>query len=171
MSCADFVAFCENLEHYLSLPLEEVEAEGASPYPVAALGELRLHCVHYASFAEVVQKWEARKRRMDGDNIFVVATDRDGFDAALYERFCQLPYRKKLFTHKPWPHPDCVCIAGYEDAGQVGDLMQEVWGGTRVIDQFDWVGWLNGEAGADARGMTGAEAGGEGSIDKAGQSV
>ncbi len=152
MSAADFMSFCERLEYYLSLPLEPVEGEEnrAYTYPLARLGKLTLHCVHYASFAEVVQKWDARKQRVDWENIFVIATDRDGFDAGLYERFCRLPYRKKLFAHKPWPHLDCVCIAGYESAGQVGDLMQEVWGGTRVIDQFDWVGWLNSASGANA---------------------
>ncbi len=150
MSAADFMAFCERLEHYLSLTPEPVEGNGGLPYPLARLGELTLHCVHYASFAEAAQKWEARKQRMNMNNIFVLATDRDGFDAACFERFTRLPYRKKLFAHKPWPHPDCVCIAGYEAATQVGDLMEMVWGGARVIDQFDWVGWLNEGSRVDA---------------------
>ncbi len=147
MSCPDFIRFLENLDHYLALPITPYEGHLQRDYPLGVLGDLTLFFVHYHSFDEACRKWQQRVQRVDRENIFVLATDRDGYTPGLLERFRTLPYRnKKLFTHMPVPHSDCVYIRGFEQDGQVGELMAPAKGGKRVIDQFDYVAWFNGDS-------------------------
>lgn len=145
MSSADFIQFIENLEYYLTLSITPYYGDIVRDYPLGTLGDLTLFLVHYQSVEEANQKWQIRKKRMDMNNIFILATDRDGFTHELLNRFNALPYRKRIFTHIPVDSQDCVYIRGFEDLIEVGNLMDPIPGGRRVIDQFDWVGWLNGE--------------------------
>ena len=75
-----------------------------------------------------------------------MATDRDGMTDELKDRFEKLPYRKVMFTHLPdEKHPSCFYISGYEDDECVGIVTDhDNWNGTRPIDQFDYVEFLNG---------------------------
>lgn len=134
----------ENRECYLSLLFIPYEGNIKRNNPLGMLGDLLLFLVHYPSVEEADRKWQARKVRMDMDNIFVIATDRDGFTPEYLPRFNALPYRKKIFTHVPVDSPDCVCIPGEAGDCQVRGLMEPTAAGHRVIDAFDWVGWFNG---------------------------
>ncbi len=144
MRFPDFLRFLENLEYYLTLHITPYEGDVKRDYPLGMLGDLLLFLVHYPSVEEADRKWQARKVRMDMDNIFVIATDRDGFTPEYLPRFNALPYRKKIFTHVPVDSPDCVCIPGEAGDCQVRGLMEPTAAGHRVIDAFDWVGWFNG---------------------------
>lgn len=143
MNCSDYIKFLENLEYYLTFNIEPYVGEIEKKYPIGRLGDLILFLVHYSSVEEANIKWQERKKRMDKNNIFVIATDRDGFSDELLERFNALPYKKKIFTHIPVKSPDCVYIRGFETKNEVGNLMEETKGGKRIIDQFDWVNWFN----------------------------
>lgn len=147
----DFIRFCEKLPYYLSLqemiPCTDPAVIGERTYPVAYLGDLVLYLVHYASVEEANRKWQERKARLHMNNLVILATDRDGMTEELKERFDKLPYRKVLFTKQPDPgRPDSVYIPGYEAEESLG-LITDPFGirGIRIIDQYDWVGFLNGE--------------------------
>ena len=147
----DFIKLCENLEHYLSID-ELVECTdpaviGNRDYPVAYLGDLKIYLVHYPTVAEAQKKWNERKKRINWDNIVIMDTDRDGMTDELKDRFEKLPYRKVMFVHQPdKKHASTFYIKGYEDQECVGIVTDhEGWGGERPIDQFDYVGFLNGE--------------------------
>ncbi|MBR5961733.1 MAG: DUF1919 domain-containing protein [Clostridia bacterium] len=149
MRAADFIRFCENLDYYLTIDemtlCTDAETVGDRTYPVARLGDLVLFLVHYPSVEEANRKWQERKTRIHRDNLVILATDRDGMTEELKERFEKLPYRKVLFTKQPDPkHPDCVYIEGYEQDETLGLITDPVgYSGKRVIDQFDWVVFLN----------------------------
>lgn len=147
----DFIKFCENLEYYLGID-EFVECTDSSiieerTYPIAYLGDLTLFLVHYHSVTEAQKKWNERKKRVNWDNIVIINTDREGMTEELKERFEKLPYRKVMFVHQPdEKHPSCFYIRGYENQASVGIITDhDTWDGKRPIDQFDWVGFLNGE--------------------------
>jgi len=148
MNCEDFIKFCEKMDYYLSLEMVEYTGEIARDYPLGSLDDLLIYFVHYNSFEEAKLKWDIRKTRMNKDNIFIIASDRDGFTMELLERFMKLPYEnKKLFSHIP--HNECndvVYIRGYEHEEQVEGLTLKTKGGHYLIDQFDWIAWLNGES-------------------------
>lgn len=147
----DFIKFCENLEYYLSIN-EFVECTDQSvieerTYPIVYLGDLTLFMVHYHSVREAQEKWNERKKRVNWDNIVIINTDREGITEELKDRFEALPYRKVMFVHKPdKKHQSCYHIKGYENQNCVGIVTDpNTWDGKRPIDQFDWVGFLNGE--------------------------
>ena len=150
MRAEDFIRFCENLPYYLSIekmvPCTDPELVGERNYPVAYLGDLVLFLVHYASVEEADRKWQERKTRLRMDNLVILATDRDGMTEELKDRFEKLTYRKIMFTKQPdTAHPSCVYIPGCEAEESVGLLTKPVgWQGKRIIDQLDWVGFLNG---------------------------
>lgn len=146
LSCEDFIRFCEAPREYLSLPL--TPAEQFANYPMANLGDLTLHLVHYDSFAQAKEAWERRVQRICFDRVFLVATDRDGFNEELSRRFDLLPYPKVLFVHRPDDNPNHFYIPGFEKQGQVGDLIKKAHprNGRRYMDHFDWIKFLNQEA-------------------------
>lgn len=146
----DYIKFCENLPYYLSID-EMVECTDPAvtygvDYPVAYLGDILLYLVHYSSVEEAQRIWNQRKSRINWNNIAVMATDRDGMTDELKDRFEKLPYRKVMFTHLPdEKHHSCFYISGYEKDDCVGIVTDHNdWKGTRPIDQFDYVSFLNG---------------------------
>lgn len=146
MNCEDFIKFCEKLDHYLSLEILPYNGDIERDYPLGVLGDLLLYFVHYKSLDEAKKKWDSRKNRINWNNIYIIATDRDGLTEKLLMRFLALPYaNKKIFTHFPVPeYKDVVYIKGYENEKQIEGLMFKTSGGHYLIDQFDWVNWLNG---------------------------
>ena len=141
MNFEDFVKFCEGLNFYLSCELKESKIHSA--YPVGKLHDIIIHFVHYKSFEEAKQKWDIRKKRLDFNNVRIIATDRDGCNSELLNRFLKLPYKKVLFSHLPSSHPDIVYIEGYEKEGQVGILNAKDNWGSRPYDKFNWVRFLS----------------------------
>ena len=150
--CAeDFIKFCENLKYYLSIE-EFVECKdagviGQRTYPVAYLDDITLFLVHYRSVKEAEDKWNARKKRINWDNIVIINTDREGMTDELKSRFQLLPYRKVMFVNQPdETHESSFYIRGYENQDSVGIITDHnTWDGKRPIDQFDWVEFLNGD--------------------------
>ena len=147
----DFIKFCENLEYYLSIDefveCTDPEIIGQRTYPIAYLGDLILFLVHYNTIEEAQEKWNSRKKRINWDNILILNTDREGMTDELKDRFEKLPYRKVMFVNKPDnKHPSCFYISGYEEDECVGIITDhKSFDGKRPIDQFDWVGFINGE--------------------------
>lgn len=91
----DFVRFVLNLEHYMAC---ELEMRWEEEYPVGRLEDIEIHFMHYETCREAKEKWECRKQRINWDSILVVATDRNGFDSAVFEAWKRIPYTKVLFT-------------------------------------------------------------------------
>ena len=150
MRAEDFIKFCENLKHYLSID-DMAECKdpgfiGDRKYPVAYLDDIVLYLVHYKSVEEAQNKWNERKQRVNFDKIVILDNDREGMTPELMERFEKLPYRKVMFTHKPINgSSDCIqYLPGYENEDCVGIITDgSGWTGLRPIDQFDWVNFLN----------------------------
>lgn len=144
MDAKDFVKFCENLEHYLQVEKIEKVEDSSRNYPVGRLEDITLYFVHYKTFEEACTKWHERRKRVNLKNIRVFGSDRDGMNEELMDRFEKLPYPKVLFTHLPNIRESTYYIKGYEKEAQVGFVLDEIgWTGKRIIDQFDFVRFLN----------------------------
>lgn len=106
----DFVKFCANLPHYLSLPLQEVPFQPEIGYPVASIaGEIILYCKHYHTFEEVRDAWNRRAARIDWDHLCFIMTDRDfipPFSLKNAAGFCGEDVLKE-FDSLPFPHKVC----------------------------------------------------------------
>lgn len=73
----DFIKFVGDLEKYLSLELEEYKTNEVS-YLVGKFHEVEVRFVHYRSFEEAAHKWKEISKRINFDDIVIMATDRDG---------------------------------------------------------------------------------------------
>ena len=157
-----FLVFCHHLKEYAECPVElptseEQELFAKYPHPVgilrgkdAGLPDINLLFVHYKTFEEAKEKWEARFRRLNYHDIFIVM-DR-GMDARdeILDEFHKLPYKHKVFfTHKEDPArwPDNFRFSYYTEKDyKNGALYFNIKRGLRTLlwmDEFDYVQWLN----------------------------
>ena len=79
--------------------------------------------MHYETCKEAKEAWDKRKARINWDKIFVIGTDRDGFDKVVYEQWKQIDYPKVLFTAHSEFTEDTVYYPEYAADGQIGDLI------------------------------------------------
>lgn len=62
-SASDFIKFLKDPAAYIGLPMQEIRQQ-EFPYPLAKVGDLTLHLVHYDSVAQAQEKWDARRERL-----------------------------------------------------------------------------------------------------------
>lgn len=156
----EFVVFCENIDEYLSAPLEECEYDSRIGYPVARLKDIKVYGKHYKTFDELQNKWEERKKRICWDNLFIIMTDRDIVFPSkersvcrkeVLARFNALPFENKIcFVAKPYKELDsCHVITKGNDGDCVGVITDIVGiNGRRMYqyaEDFDYIKWLNRE--------------------------
>lgn len=117
-----FVKLVLDLRHYME---QELVIRWGEEYPIGTLDDVDIHFMHYNTCKEAKEVWEKRKARINWDRIFVLGTDRDGFDAETYEQWKQISYPKILFTAHPEFVEDAVYCPEYAADGQVGDLIPD----------------------------------------------
>ena len=144
----DYLKFLQNLRHYTQIaPTETTDA--TVQWPVGMLEDVKIHFMHYKTFAEAKEKWIARATRIDFDNLFVMMSEKNDCTYQQMQIFDSLPFQSKvLLTHKPYPGLRCsVCIPGFEDRDDLGVVTDFRPGllRRRYLDSFDYVSFLNGE--------------------------
>ncbi|MBT8908996.1 hypothetical protein BTI62_04155 [Lactobacillus delbrueckii subsp. bulgaricus] len=142
----DYLKFISNLNKYLSMDLVE-ETETALGYPVGLLGDIYLCFFHYRTFEDAKNKWNSRKKRINKDNIYVIFTDRDGFDDEDFQNFLALPYKHKILLagDKKYSSKYTKIISKDLENGHLGDIftVRNRFTGKRLLDEFDYVSFLN----------------------------
>lgn len=142
----DFIKFCDRMDHYLSAQFTFVTEEGIS-YPIGQLDDIRIYFQHYKTPDEAEVAWTRRAKRINRNNLFLLATDRDGWCYEDFVAFEDLPYKNKVvFCHREYPEfPSAVYIPGFEHQEEVGLCMEYVSSNTfkKYYDAFDYVAWFN----------------------------
>lgn len=143
-SMEDFIKFLERLDYYLTLELEEAEW---SKYPIGKLGDIKINFMHYENFQLAKEKWDERKKRIDKNNLYILATEKDGCTYELIKRFNNLPYKNKvMLTHKPYDEvKSTYYIKGFESRHSLGFIFEYKGENTylKYYDDFDYVEWFN----------------------------
>ena len=121
---------------------------GITPHgwPIGVLGDIQILGVHYHSYDDLSQSWERRRKRVNFDNIFLIATDEYIKTPQDIEAFSKLPYPKVLFKSNNTINCDFeIYIPGSDKRDNVGDLLRyAVVSGIRLFEKyFDFIGWLN----------------------------
>ncbi len=122
---SEFIKFVSNLDYYIN---QTPVVEDGESYPIGSFDDgLKLFFMHYSSCEEALKKWEERKKRINKDRIFVICTDRDGFNDDDFIKFNSLNYPKALFTtNRKWKdHDNCIFVSKYEELDCVPDLIPE----------------------------------------------
>ena len=142
----DYIKLCKNLKYYLSQNLTFITPPQYD-YPVAMLDDITIYFTHYKTEEEAKEKWEARTKRINYDNIFFIFCDRDGCTYEDLVEFDKLPYKNKVaFTNKKYKElKSTFYIKGFEKEESVGQLYlytSKIFG-RKGYDQFKFVKWLN----------------------------
>ena len=142
----DFVKMLERLPWYMEQTIQPFN-DKRFQYPTGLLGDVEIRFNHYKTFEEAVNKWEERKKRINWDNLFILAIDGDCCSYESMIRFDKLPYKNKvIFTHKPYPEiQSAYYIKGFEDQDGVGVLLgfKKQFLIRRYLDDFDYITFLN----------------------------
>lgn len=153
IEAGDYIKILKNLKYYMSCELTFLEEGTGTPnypyagYPIGVLDDVYIYFMHYSSVDEAKEKWNARVKRINYDNLYVLMTDRSHCTYQLLKEFDSLPYHKVVFTHNQMPEiHSSFYISGFEKEDKVGilsDYCGKSW--KKYYDQFDFIKWFNGE--------------------------
>ena len=144
MSQSDFYKLVLNLNDYLGYEIEEIPRKS---FPRGRLNDVVVNFTHFKTFNEAVDTWKRRTERIKFDNLWVIATDRDGITEKDIASLKDVPCRGLVvFTAKKYDHPYCFQLKQFEEQRQIGDILQQTIYGKRYFElYFDYVGWLNSD--------------------------
>lgn len=129
--------------------LHFLEGQDSLEYPVARLGDIQICFVHYESAEDAARKWNARKERIDWDNLFIIGCEKDGCTYETLREFDSLPYEHKvIFTKAEYAEfRSAFYIEGFEECQELGTItnFKEQFLKRRYLDNFDYISFLNGE--------------------------
>lgn len=142
----EYIKLLQNLKEYMQYELTFIKEEGID-YPIGLLKDVRIYFMHYETEEIAKEKWEARAKRLNYDNLFILFTDRDECSLEDMEAFDNLPYKNKvIFVNKECPNiKSSYYIKGFENEESVGKLgiYIDEKSGKRYLDLFDYVEWFN----------------------------
>lgn len=144
---SDFVLALENWEKFINCDItEDVDSEKPYPVGIGYMG-IRIHFMHYGSFAEAKTKWVERCKRIDANNLAFMLTNWNN-DISILSRFNALPFRHKIaFCDYPPPSElkSCFYLKGYDKYKKKGKNIYSTQNllGKRFIDQFDYITFIN----------------------------
>lgn len=144
----EFIRFVADLKNYLAeTPIEEEALTNKMGFPVLLLKDIHLYCKHYPNVKEAIVAFERRKTRVNYDNIFVILSDRDGFEDSMIKDFDKLPYRKLIYTSHPLESENVVLVKKDQGKKEVDDLTKFYdFKGERVYEHdVDLYQWLTGK--------------------------
>lgn len=144
----EYVRFVKNLKYYLSLELRFVESD--LPYPVAYCGDVKILFNHYKTEQEAREKWVERSKRVNYDNLYIIADEAANFSYEEIEALNHIACANKcVLSLQEYPEFDFVVpLLKYKGATHLGIYMEEKnpFTGLYPFDlDFDYVAWLNNE--------------------------
>lgn len=148
----DFVRFVEHLAEYLEIEAQPAgfQANASKTYPLIRVGDITVDAVHYESPEQAAEAWNRRARRVNLDDVRIIATMWDlGGDPSLADRLRACGYPLIIFSGEPSERADTLSLTGtgwhVDDRGIVHPILTD-WAsdGKRYFEHiFDFVGWLN----------------------------
>ena len=148
ISASEYVKFLGNLQYYINLPFKEIH-DNNFPYPLAKIGDVTLHLIHYKTIQEAEKKWRDRSSRIRYEKRIYVMNDRNNCSEEDYHKFAELPLPmdKKIFitVHRDWNDSNCRTIY-YGSKGIECPIMTsytKVFSIKRRLDVVNWVEAIN----------------------------
>lgn len=148
----DFLTYLENLKAFQDAALTEIKDDTCN-YPIGLLTakksdlSIKIHFMHYDSFAQAHNKWFERSKRINYDNLYIVF---EGIRSdKCIERFDKLPYEHKIFiTSKACADKSSsptVVLDMYDNDYCSGKILKypKTYSYKRYLDSFDYIDFLN----------------------------
>ena len=141
----NFIKLMKDIHWYLEQEIEFVQS--GESYPVGNLGGgVEIRFLHYHSEEEALRAWNARKQRINWNNVFVICCD-EGLTYGDMQDFDNLPYKHKiLFTHNYLPEiKSAVHAQMFKDKTDARLLIFANPLGKRYYQNYlNYVKWING---------------------------
>ncbi len=144
MSTTDFCKFCFNISKYEEPNFRFVQEK---PYPIGVLHDITIHFNHYSDSNEVITKWRQRFSRLHLDNLFIITHD-DG--TATNNELSSLtllhPKNIVVLTNRPSTLMNsyyCKCLKKEKNAGTYMMVINKFKGYPKILDDFDFIKFLN----------------------------
>lgn len=120
----DFLKMVENLEFYMNIP---INIKKENNLIIGYIEDIRIIFLHYNNESLAKEKWEERKKRILFDKLFIICTDRDGFDEECFEKFKKLNYPKALITrNENWKDESfCIYLEKYKNCDYIPDTIPQ----------------------------------------------
>lgn len=151
MLAQDFGRFLHRLEEYLHCELIDVTEEDAQ-FPVGELRlddeTVRIHFMHYDTFADAKEKWVERCQRVDMNNIYVVYLNMRLTHPfrETYVMFRNLPYKNKVMLTRPVGIFDRKVVPFFSKRlSRYGKILEypNLFSKKRYMDRCNFVKFLN----------------------------
>jgi len=153
----NFVKLCENFEHYINIDPVPITDNYSDPidesivYPKIKIDDIEVCCLHYESCAIAIDAWNRRRKRVNLDNVYVIANSWNLHDKVdLIERLIKTKYKTVIFSEKKYNYSECIQLPG--DFWQLDNryiirpnITDYIPGSNyRYFEKFfDFVKWLN----------------------------
>lgn len=144
MNQEDFIKLVLNLKEYISKDLEFIESE--YDYPVGVLGDIKIYFNHSKTQEEARSSWNARKSRINYDNLFIIMYDRDGITKEDIKKLEQVDCRNKIvLSDKAYPDIDYVLTIkpNYDKINGQQYLDKDILDRMTFEKYFDFVKFIN----------------------------
>ena len=111
------------------------------------MGDVIIYFTHYKTQEEVRDKWIDRSMRIDDNNLFIFADERDGVaEHQIWELGKVSAIGILVFTaHRYQDIPYTQFLPAYEKEGEVGNILRRsLFDDSREYEKyFDFVEWFN----------------------------
>ena len=119
-------------------------------YPVALCEDIQINFNHYKTEDEAREKWTERAKRVNYDNLFIIADETVNFSYDELLTISNIKCKGKcVLTLNEYPEfYFTVPLSKYNGRDKLGIYMEEknLFTGSFPFDKdFDYVAWLNGE--------------------------
>ena len=151
----DYLEFIENLRYYKECELVELENSNRD-YPVGVLKakdtkhkDIIVYFQHYLNFYDAKSKWIERYNRINWDNLYFIFEFYDTlYNNELMYKFDALNLKNKvmLVHKKELCFKNSFYISCYDNDYPIAKIFEINYKtGKRYLDEFDYVGFLNGK--------------------------
>jgi uncharacterized protein (DUF1919 family) len=141
---ADFEAYmAQELRFVTETKYEKMQKirEAGNHYPLAMLGDLELHFLHYESEEEAREKWTRRKARMDMANLHYILVVNDFCDEQIIARFTGDSPDNKVCFHSQESLDVPIGVYVPSKDPDIGNLYSQY---QRFVGCFDFADWILG---------------------------
>ena len=145
----DFIKFISKLDKYTNMNLKfkdisaypeinKMRADNNLNYPIGELEDIETQFLHYNNKEEAISKWNRRCQRINKDKIFIIDTDRDGFNEDILNKYEEIIYPKIIFTAKKYDKKYTIQVKEYEDKNCVDDLYNSGYL-FKYLNPLEWI--------------------------------
>ena len=110
------------------------------------IDDVIVHFNHYKTFEEGVDAWNRRVKRIDSDNVYIIAAD-IRLTPEMIADYGNVRCKKLvIFTSGDYDYPWCFKVKRYDGLPHVGNYINKTLRGKWIFEEFfDYIGWLNSD--------------------------